>query len=102
MEFNFKDERPQRNLTLKGIIASSGLTQRQLAQIIGRSEVVVSLICNGRMTPTKFECYSIAAALCVHPRFAFAELYNWDDWSTYADQCRFDSEMPPTEMRRTT
>lgn len=95
------DERPPKRLTLKGIIAGSGITQRALAEAIGRHEVVLSQIISGRTVPTRMECFRIAGALGHHPRSLFGSLYDWEDWSHYAKQCGIDYEVPPMEMRRT-
>jgi hypothetical protein len=96
MGYDFIDEKPPRRLSLKAAIAQAGLTQRELSDIIDRHELIVSQIVVGRINPTKYEAYRIAAALHVHPRALFGDsLFDWSDWISYADKFKIDYEMPP-------
>jgi hypothetical protein len=100
MGYDFLDQKPPKRLGLKAAIVEAGISQRELAAIIGKHEQIVSQIIVGRITPTKMECYKFAAALHVHPRTLFGEsFYDWSDWISYADKFHVDYEMPP--MRRT-
>jgi len=94
----YYNEKPPRRLTLKGAIAASGLTQRELAAAVGRHEMWVSGVVTGKINPNKFECYRIAATLHAHPETIFGYLYLWDDWTSFADKFAVQYDLP--ERRR--
>jgi hypothetical protein len=58
----------------------------------------VSNVVTGKINPSKFEVYRIAACLRVHPRALFGSLYDWEDWRSHTAQVHVDFEEPP--MRR--
>ena len=91
MAYEFLDEKPPKRLSLKAAIALSGKSQREIAAAIDKHEVILSQIIMGRLVPTKWEVYRIAAALRTHPRELFDELrYDFSDWANYADALGID------------
>lgn len=85
----FVDQRPPRRFPLKRRLVEWG-SQRELAAAIGRHEITVNQIANGRVLPTKIECYLIAWELGRHPSELFPDLgehYDWGDYKEWVEGC---------------